>query len=120
MQDRLRLVKEQDKEILLADFSDFRESEMIQLMTKLMDRMIANRNINRLLIVCNEKNYFTPQYMQSLRSYRVEERNFNAKIAVIGFNDVQKVILKGYNMYRGKNFSAFNSREEALKYLLAE
>jgi len=119
MQDRLKVVKEQDKEILQADFSHLKEGEMIQLMMKLVDQLIADGNLTRVLIT-KEGNFFTPKYMEALRSYRVEERTFHIKTAIVGFNDVQKWILKGYNSARSRDVRAFDSREEALNYLLAD
>lgn len=120
MHERMNVLSVQGKEILSVDFSGFNEAEMIGLVKELLDYLILNRQVRRVLITLNESNYLTSVFMQAFRTYRKEERAFQLRVAVLGLNVVKQMIVKAYNMFEKRDARAFGSREEALNYLLNE
>jgi len=119
MHDRLTIMSHAGKQVLTADFTGFKEEEMLVLMRELVDLLIENRSIARLLVI-HKHNYLTPNYMKELRSYRKEERNYKVKTAMFGLNLAQKMILKGYNIFENRDVREFKTKEEAMQFLLSD
>ena len=110
-----------DKEILVIDFSGRKEDEMIRMMIEFREIIIAGNKPVLVLGILNEKNYLTSGFMQSFRKVkRNEVTPFIKKQALIGLNDTKKIILKGYNLFFNRNIRPFDTKDEAIQYLISE
>lgn len=119
--DRLRIDIYKSKEILIIDVSDLKEDEMITLLKRYRDKIIAE-NIPRLILaIFNDKSYVTPKFMEAVYKYRIDEfQPLFLKQAVVGLNQPKMMILKGFNLFLNRKLTPFNSKEEALDYLISE
>jgi hypothetical protein len=109
------------KEILVADFSDLKEDQMIALLRELRNKLIDDKKQVLLLIILNDRSFATSGFMNAFRTERREETfPFIIKQAVIGLSETKRIILKGYNLLYNRNIGAFHSKEEALLYLTSE
>lgn len=63
----------EDREIMIIDFSDCKEDQMIVLMTEFRNKLIAGKKMELILTVLNEKSYITPKFMKAFREGRSEE-----------------------------------------------
>ncbi len=107
-----------EKEILSVDYSDCKESEMMTLATELSELGIAENKQLYVLCIFNDKNFITPKVMRHMESVTKPANHLVEKMAIVGLNSTKKVILKGYNLLFQRNFRAFNTREEAIAYLV--
>ena len=115
---RIRKVQYKNKEILIVDFSDCKETEMINTGTESRN-LIVNENRKVLLLnIFNEKNYGTPNFMRHAEKINAEIAKLIDKQAVIGLNKIKLTILKGLNLSVNQNIKAFESIDEAFEYLV--
>jgi hypothetical protein len=114
----LRKITQDSREILVVDFSDLKENEMMKLVSDSRALLIKEARPQRLLIIVNDKNYVTNKVMRHMESDQIEALKFSERQAIVGMSLTQKMILKGYNVIFNRDIKAFESQEEAMKYLL--
>lgn len=102
------------KEILVVDYSNCRETEMIKRLTYAKELALAENRPIRLLNVFNEKCFITPTFMRHAENIYTQARHLVERHAVIGLSTVQKMILKGFNLFADKKLHNFNTREESI------
>jgi hypothetical protein len=118
---RIRVEIYKSKEILIADVSDLKEDEMITLLKQYRDRIIAENKQRLILAIFNDRSYVTPKFMEAAYCYRLEEvKSLISKQAILGLNQPKMMILKGFNLFLKSNIKPFNTKEEALDYLVSE
>ncbi|MEO7990016.1 MAG: hypothetical protein ABI663_10770 [Chryseolinea sp.] len=114
------MTKKTEKDILIIDFSDRKEDQMIELIIESRNS-IAIQNIPQYaLVIFNEKNFFTPKFMKFLRTEQTEANALIVRQAIVGLSKTQLIILKGYNLITNRNIKAFSTKAEAIEYLLAD
>jgi hypothetical protein len=118
--ERIRTEIYKGREIMITDLSDFKEDEMIRLITKTREIIFSDKTPKIVLAIFNDKNHLTSRLMNHYRTEKTEAIQFIQRQAVVGFNDVQLWILKGYNLFAKRNIQAFRTKEEALEYLVSE
>ena len=106
--------------IMVIDFSNCKEPEMIALLLKAREMIIEKREPTRVVAVFNEHVFITPCFMDAFRTQKREALKFIVRQAVVGMTDTQKIILQGYNMFFDRNLVACASKEEAIEYLTSE
>jgi hypothetical protein len=109
-----------EKEILSIDYSNCKEAEMIALATELTELGLAENKMILVLAIYNDKNFVTPKVMRNLERLTARIIHLVDKAAMVGLSPTKKVILKGYNLLFNRNFKAFNTRDEAIAYLIDE
>jgi hypothetical protein len=119
--DRIRIEVYKSKEILVIDVSDLKEEDMIKLLMQYRDKIIAEKSSRLILTIFNDKTFVTPKFMETVYRYRLAEvQSLLLKQAVIGLNQPKMMILKGYNLFLNRNLTPFNTKEEALDYLISD
>ncbi len=111
-------IKRNNKEILVVDFSNCKEEQMIKIVSEVRSLLIAENKKQLILSIFNEKSYLTPKFMRHFEKDKREAILFIEDQAVIGFNHPKMMILKAYNFFFNRDIKAFNSQEEAIRYLL--
>jgi hypothetical protein len=113
----VRTLQESGKTILEIDYSGANEDGMIALISEAAEKGLA-RNERVLVLALHSKNYITPRFVQHAKSVTQPVIHLIDKMAFVGLNTTQRIILMGYSIFFQKNFKAFPTREEALDYLL--
>jgi hypothetical protein len=106
------------KEILSIDYSDLKENEIIKLASEISELVRSDNKNVLVLCIFNDKNYITPKIMRHMEAETGPLVHLVNKMALIGLSPVKKVILKGYNLFLKRNFVPFDTRDEAISYLL--
>lgn len=117
MPERVNIISRDGEEILLVDYSDLKEDEMIETVYQAKAILLKRNKAIMILSVYNDHCYATPKFMITIRSETSELMHLMAKQAVVGLSPVKKMILKGYNFLFNKNIKNFDSIEEAIKFL---
>src|SRR5262245_34787173 len=91
-----------DKEILVIDYSDCKEAEMIERLMYAKELLQRENKPMRVLCLLNNKNYATPNFLRSVERVNTEVPELILKQAVVGLSSVQKMILKGLNLFTVK------------------
>ncbi|HOX82842.1 MAG TPA: STAS/SEC14 domain-containing protein [Chryseolinea sp.] len=109
-----------DKEVLLVDYSDCTENEIITLASQLKELVLAENKSVRILSKFNDKNFATPKVMRHMEKVTQLALHLIDGMAIIGLSSTKKVILKGYSLFFKRDFKAFDTQEEAIAYLVKD
>jgi hypothetical protein len=105
------------KEIMIVDFSDLNENEMMQLVSQSRALLLEEKRPQRLLVILNEKNFVTTRVMRHIETEKKEALAYSVKQAIVGLSKPQRMILKGYNVIFKRDVKVFETQEQAIKYL---
>jgi hypothetical protein len=108
------------KEVLVIDYSGCKEAEMMKLLNQLKALVYEVPEKKRLILSCHSNSYLTTSFLRHAETKTNEALHHIDKLAFTGLDPVNKIILKGYALMFKRNFKVFNTREEALAYLLSD
>lgn len=108
------------KEIISIDYAGCKSDQMIQIFDQAKREVLAKGERCRILTDFNNT-YITPDFLRHAEKEMVEVNHLIIKNAFIGMSRPKRMILKGFVLLMGKKeFEAFDTREQALEYLLKE
>jgi hypothetical protein len=105
MTNRISKAIKNNKEILIVDYSGCREIEMMVLLS---------------VISIYDGTRVTVKYMDCVRKMTPEVLHLVEKQAVVGLDPIKKTILMGYNYLFERNIRAFDTKEEAIDFVVDE
>lgn len=114
----VRIITIEGQELLEVDYSGAKESEMISLVSQVVEILKKENKPLPVISIFNANNYGTPAFMRALEEQLPKYEPLIIKQAVVGLSTTQKILLKGLNIFLQRNFKAFNTREEGIQYLL--
>ena len=114
----LRKIVQDGCEILVIDFSNLKEDQMITLLSDSRRLLIEEKRPQKLLAIFNHKNYITGKVLRHFETDQLEAINYSAKLVVVGLSTTQKMILKGYNAIFNRAIKSFDTQEDAMRFLL--
>lgn len=109
-----------NREILIIDHSNCKESEMIERLGELAKLIQRENKPILLLAIFNEKSYATPRFMREAEKESKAYLHLIDKQAVMGVSGVKKWILKGYNLLFNRDIRNFDTIDDAIKFLVDE
>jgi hypothetical protein len=110
----------QGKEVLIIDFSNCKEEQMIETLTEARDKVIAEKIPRLMLAIFNEKSFITPKFLHHFNSYKREDViPYILKQALIGLSEPKKIIVKGVNYLSNRSMKVFDAKSEAIDYLVS-
>lgn len=118
--DRIRKVIHLGKEVVVVDYSDLKESAMVELVDQAKAFILKEQKQELLIVsVFNEKNFVTPAFMRHLEAELKTVEPLVLKNCVTGLSQTQLWILKGINLWYKKQIHPFGSLQEAMDYAVA-
>ncbi len=115
----IRNIVAKGREILEVDFSNCKDAKMIDVLMDARKLLINGKKKQLVLALFNEKNFLTPKFMEHFRSDQREEAiAVIERQAIVGFNEVKRQIINGYNIIYNRNMQMFDTKEEAIDFLL--
>jgi len=114
----LRKIIQDGCEILVIDFSDLKEDQMIKLLSDSRRLLIEEKRPQKLLAIFNHKNYITTKVLRHFETDQLEAINYSAKLVAVGLSATQKMILKGYNVIFSRDIKSFDRLEDAIRFLV--
>ena len=117
--DRITRIQYNSKEIICVDYSGCKEAELIYLTQQHRDLVLSENNPS-LFMANYENTYGTPDYMKAAKDFTMATNHLISKGAFLGITGAKVYLLKGVTFFLNVNFKTFNSKEEALAFLVAE
>ena len=114
---RVKLVQFAGYDVLVIDYSDCKEDEMIAVLMLARDEVAKYSKPLRIVSVFNDKCYATPNFMLVAKREVSSLGHLIKDQALVGLSPVKKMILKGFNAFQGRSFKDFKTLEEAMAYL---
>jgi|DewCreStandDraft_4_1066084.scaffolds.fasta_scaffold163157_2 hypothetical protein len=116
--DRISKTELTDKNILEVNYSHLKEAGMTELLKKVKQMILQDKKPVLIISYFNHKNYVTPAFIIQAREITLEVLPYIEKMAFVGLSFTQKILLKGFNIALQRNFRSFETREEALQFML--
>ncbi len=107
-----------DKNILEVNYSNLKEAGMTELLEQVRQLILQDRKSVLIISYFNSKNFATPAFIFRARQITAEVLPYIEKMAFVGLSLTQKMLLKGFNIALQRNFRSFETREEALQFIL--
>ncbi len=114
----IRKIEYNNHPILEIDYSDATEDEMMALISRAVETGLSE-NKKVLVLATHNNNYITSKFLTHAKTVTREVIHLIDKMAMVGLTPTQKLILKGYSIFFQRNFKSFNTREDALNYLVS-
>ncbi|WKV11163.1 hypothetical protein [Marivirga harenae] len=80
--------------------------------------LLLERNIiTPIIIIVNDKNYFTPKFMRKSELVYAEIKHLIKKdIGILGLSSTQILIFKSFVILGNRKLREFNSKDEVIKF----
>lgn len=108
------------KKILYVDYSICKTKEEMLALLEEMAVVFDQSGGNVLSMTNFEGNYGSKEFMDRARELSGIFRRNRKKSAVLGVHGAKKVLLQAYTLLTRDNMVAFESREQALEYLIRD
>lgn len=120
MEERIRYITHQSKQILLVDVSNCTTEEMIQI-ARLLPAHIASEPRNSVLLLADfTGSKFDKTAFESLKQATVFDRPHIKRSAWVGTEALPKVFYENLKAFSQRDLPTFKTREEALQWLVAD
>lgn len=118
MMDRIKWIEYKGKKILDIDYSDLTKEQIIEVINQLEPFFISQQK-NSILSVTNFSNsYVNSDIYKALKEVTKNFCEYDKKVAVFGLNKAKNVFLKLIRRFSNNKIYAFNSKEDALEWLI--
>jgi hypothetical protein len=119
MHDRLKKIVHNNIEVLVIDYSNCKEPDMIELVVSAKELILRENKEVVILSILNNKTYVTPKFIRALETDLRIADHLILRNAVTGISEIQRWIVKGINLWYKTKVHVFDSYDEALEFLVS-
>jgi len=120
MSERIRFITHRDKRILLVDLSHCSAAEVEQIARKVPEVVTTEPRASVLILSDLTGASFSHQVFQTLKKSAVFDRPYIKKSAWVGAESLPTVYRENLKSFSRREFPTFETREEALEWLVAD
>jgi hypothetical protein len=118
--ERIRYITHRGKQILLADCSDCTAEELAAIIDAVPNH-ITQQPLGSVLVVGDfSRSVFTRDTVERLKIAAVFDRPYLKRAAWVFTENLDKTLFESVRSFSGREISTFQTREEALDYLVSE
>ena len=118
--DRVRFITHQGKQILLTDLTNCSAEEVIELLTE-VQRMVTAQPRNSVLTLGDLTGAeFRRDAITRMKEVAVFDRPYVKRAAIVGAESLSNVFYEALKTFSRREFPRFNTREEAMNWLVRE
>lgn len=118
MDERIRFITHNGKQILLTDFSNCSAREVEKIARAVPEYVTVRPRGSVLLLVDFTKASFDEEAMRAMKESAVLDKPYIKKSAWVGAEDVPSVFVRNLKDFSHRKFPTFKSRDEALTWLV--
>jgi hypothetical protein len=119
MEDRLRFIKHQDKDILLVDASHASKQDLLILLPRIKAVVTEQPRDSVLILADFTGTQIDKDVATRIKEVLVFDRPYVKKAAWIGTEDVPHVFYENFKTFSRRDLPIFNTQPEALEWLVA-
>jgi hypothetical protein len=113
----IEIIQISGKEIIYIDYTGCKPAQMITVFNQAREIVLIKKDC--LLLTNFDRAYITPAFMRHAEREMLPLRHLIKKNSFIGMTLPQRWILKGFQLFIGKDvYVAFDNRQEAIDYLI--
>ncbi len=118
--ERVRFVEYGGKKVLLLEYKDCRPQEIPEMMEEVR-RIVTAQPPNSVLTLSDMTGgQFSREAVRRMKEVAALDRPHVKRAAIVGISSLPQVFYKGIMDFSARDFPAFNTREEALAWLVHE
>ncbi len=117
MNERVRCFKVKEKTIVVVDYSDLKEEDMLSAQNRLAEVVMGMNIAVRIISKFNSRCYISSKFMRQVEDSTKVALHLIESQAVVGLTPVKKLILKGYNFMFNLDIRNFETEEDAITFL---
>mgnify|MGYP001197277015 CR=1 FL=1 len=110
--------REYGKEIYVLNFDYDNIDDAIPLIDECAKQVRQRPEYSVLTMTIIEKGKFTPELVEKLKILTKGNAPYVKKAAVVGVSGLYKVVISAISIFSKREFKLFDSKKEAVKYLL--
>ena len=119
MEDRVRFITHEGKNILHLDFSRCTAAEALNIIAK-AKKVIATQPEQSLLTLTDVTDTrFSDEVTQELKLFTAHNRPYVRAAAVVGVTGLKRIIFEAVIVFSGRKLSTFDTIEKAKQWLVA-
>jgi hypothetical protein len=119
MQDRLQFLKHKDREYFLVDLTSADKKEILNLLTEIQNTVTQKPRGSVLILADFGGAQIDKAIATRIKEVLVFDRPYVKRAAWVGTEQLPNVFYEGFKQFSQRDFPKFNSREEALEWLVA-
>jgi hypothetical protein len=120
MHERLRFITHQGKKILLIDFSGCTTAQMMPLLDDIEDAVAAGPKGSLLTLADFADAQINKAVATKIKEVLTRDRPYVKRSAWVHTEKLPKVFYEAFKTFSKREFPTFNTREEALDWLVGE
>ena len=121
MEDRIRFVDYKDKKILLEDFSNIQdEDELINLIKAAGEIVQSQPRASVLVLVDMTNARYSPGVTQESKQVAAKNTPYIHASSMVGVRGLMDIIIKAINTFTGRQLMVFQTREQAMEWLIKQ
>jgi hypothetical protein len=120
MAERLRFIKHQNQNILLIDFGRCPKRDLLLLLDQVQDTIAKNPRNSVLTLADFTGAEVDKEIATRMKEVLVFDRPFVKRSAWVGTRNLPKVFYEGFKNFSQREFPTFDTREEAMEWLVKE
>lgn len=119
MTDKIKKIKVGNKEIIVIDYSDCNERQIIEILADVRKLIREENKPQRVLAIFNSNSFLTTNVMQAFNSDRLDSSLLERQ-AAIGVTNAKRWIIKNNNTLHNNTIRVFEYEQDALDFLSGE
>ena len=119
MQDRLQFLKHKDREYFLVDLTSADKKEILNLLTEIQNTVTQKPRGSVLILADFGGAQIDKAIATRIKEVLVFDRPYVKRAAWVGTEQLPNVFYEGFKQFSQRDFPKFNSRDEALEWLVA-
>ena len=120
MDERIRFITHNGKQIVLTDFSNCSAREVEKIARAVPELVTVQPRGSVLLLVDFTKASFDEEAMRAMKESAVFDKPFIKKSAWVGAEHIPSLFVRNLKEFSKREFPTFESREEALAWLVED
>jgi hypothetical protein len=118
--ERIHFISHQKKQILLVDFSNCSSREVEKIARAVPD-YVSNQPRSSVLVLSDFTGAsFDPEAIRTIKETAVFDKPYIAKSALVGGGDLAEVLGQNLKDFSRRDFPTFETRQEALTWLMGK
>ncbi len=118
--ERIKFIDYKDKKILLEDFSGLKPGEEFYEILEEARKTIHSQPASSVLALFDATDaYFDQNVINQMKEFTASNTPYIKASAVVGITGLLKIALMTVTKFAKRDFKPFNTREEALEWLVA-
>ena len=119
--ERLEFITYKGKAILVEDFTNMKPGEEFMKALDEAARMIHSNPPKSVLAVFDATGaHFNNDILEAMKSFTKGNTPYIKAATVVGITGLLKIALKAISTFSGRDFHDFNTREEAMEWLITQ